>query len=86
MRGSSIGPRGAAQSANDAAVKQRVEFGRGVVGPCATPDVLGESPEREYREVFRSHNVVVEPRAPQLDKGRMLPSCRAGTLHSRVDR
>lgn len=67
-------------------IEEGVEPVRGVVRSPASTGVRRQAPEREYRKVLRRHDVVVETRAPKLDKARMLPSDRTGPLDSRMDR
>jgi hypothetical protein len=60
--------------------------GCGVACPRAAKGVVREPPEREYRVVLRGYDVGAEPRAPELDEGRVLPAGRPRVLDSRMDR
>ena len=64
-------------------IEEGVEPVRSVV---RSSGVRWQAPERKYGEVLRRHDVIVETWAPQLDKGRMLPSGRTGPLDSCMDR
>jgi hypothetical protein len=54
-------------------VEKGVEPGRGIVRPRTSKGVFRQASEREYGEILRSNHVAAEPRAPELDEGRVLP-------------
>ena len=67
-------------------VQERVEPRGGDLRPCPATGVPRQPPEREHSDVLRSHDVIAEPRAPELDEGRVLPAAPIGTGDARVDR